>query len=64
MKKLAKRIVYSVVGMMQVGLGTAIAAASPLYNAINACYGSTILFPGKLHVKLWYNKRLNRGEIF
>jgi hypothetical protein len=33
MNSLAKKImIYSMVGMMQVGLGTAVVAASPLYN--------------------------------
>jgi hypothetical protein len=33
MKNTAKKIVlYSMVGLMQVGLGTAVVAASPLYN--------------------------------
>lgn len=33
MKKLAKKImIYSMVGIMQVGLGATIVAASPLYN--------------------------------
>ncbi len=33
MKKLAKRImIYSMVGMMQIGLGATVVAASPLYN--------------------------------
>jgi hypothetical protein len=56
-------MIYSLVGMMQVGLGIAIAAASPLYNAISAYYGSAILFPGKLYVKLWYSKMLNMGGL-
>jgi hypothetical protein len=33
MRSIAKKImIYSMVGLMQVGLGTAVVAASPLYN--------------------------------